>query len=113
MADEPTLKIQNNLESEPTFEAYKEEWLSDVREGSPSTIELAGRFTNKLLTQWLDVGNVLDDLVYCDGSGDGGIDAAYLVRGEAVDGDADDASEGDTWYLECISKPCWRQAGRE
>lgn len=99
MTDEPTLETKNDLETEPTFEAYKEEWLSDVREGSPSTIELAGRFTSKLLTQWLDVGNVLDDLVYCDGSGDGGIDAAYLERGEAVDGDASEAGEGDTWYL--------------
>jgi len=99
MVDEPMLETHSNVDVEPTFEAYREEWLADVREGSPSTTELAGRFTHKLLTQWLDVGNVMDDLVYCDGAGDGGIDAAYLEQGEAVDGDAGEASEGDTWYL--------------
>jgi hypothetical protein len=36
-----------------------------------------------------------DDLVYCDGSGDGGIDLAYLERGET---DNENVG-GDTWYL--------------
>ena len=37
-----------------------------------------------------------DDVVYCDGSGDGGIDVACLHLGEVND---DGTEEGDIWYL--------------
>ena len=41
-----------------------------------------------------------DDFVICDGSGDGGIDIAYLKRSDIDVGKRDDNSEdGDTWYL--------------
>ena len=60
----------NNL----TFEAFEKEWLEDVLSGNPSTIELGRRFSRKLVTQWLDISEdteYQDDLVYCDGTGDG------------------------------------------
>jgi hypothetical protein len=80
-----------------TFEAYKEEWLADICTDNPSTLELGQRFARKLLTQWLDIDDTSDDLVYCDGAGDGGIDIAYLYRGEGSEGDG--VIEGHTWYL--------------
>lgn len=81
-----------------TFEQFRDEWLTDVREGSPSTTELGHRFAHKLLTQWRDIDDSSDDPVYCDGAGDGGIDIALLYRGEDGDGDTPSA-EGHIWYL--------------
>jgi hypothetical protein len=78
------------------FEAFRQEWLEDIVEANPSTVELGKRFSRKLITQWLDVDESSDDIVYCDGSGDGGIDIAFLNRGESVD---ESSEEGDTWYL--------------
>jgi hypothetical protein len=81
----------------PTYEQFRDEWLVDVQLNNPSTIELGNRFAQKLVTQWRDLDSESADIYYCDGSGDGGIDVALLVRGEsAADGDA---PEGDTWYL--------------
>jgi hypothetical protein len=82
-----------------SFEQYREQWLDDVREGQPSTSELGHRFARKLLTQWLEIDDASDDLVYCDGSGDGGIDIAYLHRGSEAAAEDDEGAEGDTWYL--------------
>lgn len=84
-----------------TFDEYRNNWLEDVRAGTPSTLELGQRFGRKLLTQWLDIDTTLDDLdlVYCDGTGDGGIDIAYLYRGRSRSSDSDSPSEGDVWYL--------------
>jgi hypothetical protein len=78
------------------FEAFRQEWLEDVVEGNPSTVELGNRFARKLITQWLDVDESSDDIVFCDGSGDGGIDIACLNRGETTE---ESAEVGDTWYL--------------
>lgn len=85
----------NNL----SFEEFCEEWLIDIREGNPSTTELGHRFAHKLLSQWLDIGDASDDLVYCDGAGDGGIDIAYLYRGDGSGGNESEPIEGHTWYL--------------
>ena len=85
----------NNL----TFEAFEKEWLEDVLSGNPSTIELGRRFSRKLVTQWLDISEdteYQDDLVYCDGTGDGGIDIAYLQRGDDIE---DNPNGGDIWYI--------------
>lgn len=76
-----------------TFEDYCEEWLKDVRAGKPSATELGHRFARKMLTQWLDIEDSSDDIVYCDGAGDGGIDIAYLQCSE------DRENDGDTWFL--------------
>ena len=60
------------------FESSREEWLSDIREGNPSNLEVGRRFAYKLITQWKDIDPESDDIVSCDGSGDGGIDVALL-----------------------------------
>jgi hypothetical protein len=84
----------------PDFEAFRQEWLEDVVSGSPSTVELGRRFAIKLVGQFLDVGDgASGDYVYCDGSGDGGIDIAFLDRG-AEDEPSDNAeARGHCWYL--------------
>ncbi len=81
------------------YESFKEQWLGDVRSGKPSTVEVGRRFACKLLTHWLDIDDTSDDLVYCDGAGDGGIDLAYLHRSEGQDSEGDGKVEGDVWYL--------------
>lgn len=82
-----------------SFEQFREVWLADIREGDPSTTTLGHRFARKLLCQWLDIEDSSDDLVYCDGAGDGGIDIAYLYRGEGQDAEGEGRAEGHTWYL--------------
>src|SRR6266446_10266915 len=79
-----------------SLDEFRNEWLEDVKEGDPTTIELGNRFARKLITQWLDLDESSDDVVYCDGSGDGGIDVACLHLGEVSD---DGTEEGDIWYL--------------
>src|SRR4051794_26146441 len=80
------------------FEQFREEWLADVRANNPSSIELGNRFARKLLTQWLDIDESDDEIVYCDGSGDGGIDIAYRYLYETEEGN-NTGSEAHTWYL--------------
>lgn len=81
------------------FEAFEKEWLTEVIAGNPSTIELGNRFSKKLVSQWLDFAEDIespDDIVYCDGKGDGGIDIAYLQRGDDAE---ENSNGGDIWYL--------------
>jgi hypothetical protein len=82
-----------------SFDAFEKEWLIDVQAGAPSTVALGNRFSRKLVTQWLEISEdngSPDDIMYCDGAGDGGIDIACLQRGD----DSDEATDGgDTWYL--------------
>jgi len=78
------------------FQNFCKVWLSDIREGNPSTVELGRRFARKLISQWLDIDEFSDNIVYCDGNGDGGIDIAYLHRGETTD---ESYQDGDTWYI--------------
>src|SRR5690606_1789710 len=64
-----------------------------------NTLEIGRRFSRKLIGQWLDFddeNDSPDDIVYCDGTGDGGIDIAYLLRG---DDEEENSNEGNTWYL--------------
>jgi hypothetical protein len=87
------------MSNELTFDAFEKEWLTDIVAGSPSTIELGRRFSKKLVSQWLDFAEETespDDVVYCDGTGDGGIDIACLQRGDDTE---DNSNGGDTWYL--------------
>ena len=79
----------------PSYEAFRDEWLTTVRAGNPSSVQLGNRFSHKLITQWRDVNENAEDILYCDGSGDGGIDLAFLHRGDADS----ESQEGDTWYL--------------
>jgi hypothetical protein len=80
------------------FEAFREQWLLDIVEDDPSTVELGRRFAHKLIQQWRDVDDSSSDLVYCDGAGDGGVDIAYLDRGED-EAESEDNASGHTWYL--------------
>ncbi len=87
------------MSDELSFDAFEKEWLVEIQAGNPSTVELGNRFSHKLVTQWLEIGDdngSPDDIIYCDGAGDGGIDIACLQRGEEND---DAANIGDTWYL--------------
>lgn len=77
------------------FAAFREQWLEDIRARNPSTTQVGQRFAHKLFTQWRDVTDASDDLVYCDGPSDGGIDLAFLERGEQ---DGENLT-GDTWYV--------------
>ena len=91
---------QDSLEHDVTFEEFCEEWLREFREGDLSPFDKGQQFAFKLVTQWLGVTEDDDDLVLCDGSGDGGIDIAYLHRADIDDSEQDGQStEGDTWYL--------------
>lgn len=84
----------------PTYEQFRAEWLADIADANLSPLDKGRRFASKLVTQWLDVTSDDDDFVVCDGSGDGGIDIAYLKRADTDVGVRDDGSvEGDTWYL--------------
>ena len=84
----------------PTYEQFRAEWLVDIEDASLSPLHKGRRFAEKLVTQWLDVTSDDDAFVVCDGSGDGGIDIAYLKRADADVGAGDDGFEyGDTWYL--------------
>ena len=87
------------MNNELTFDAFETEWLIDVTAKNPSTLELGRRFSRKLVSQWLDFAEDIespDDVIYCDGTGDGGIDIAYLQRGDEIE---DNSNGGDTWYL--------------
>jgi hypothetical protein len=79
------------------YDAFKQEWLSEILDGSPNTTEKGHRFARKLINQWLDLNDEAAEVILCDGAGDGGIDLASLIRGE----EASDAqpTEGDTWYI--------------
>lgn len=80
------------------FEDFRREWIEEVFTNDASTMEVGRRFAHKILTQWLDIDGSSDDLIYCDGSGDGGIDIAYLDRGDTGE-DGEAAVAGDTWYI--------------
>ena len=83
-----------------TYEQFREEWLSEIEDGNPAPLEKGRRFAAKLITQWLGVTTDDDDFVICDGSSDGGIDAAYLQRADVDPANQDDNTiEGDTWYI--------------
>ena len=87
-------------QGEVTFEEFCVEWLSEFTEGDLSPFEKGQQFAVKLVTQWLGVTEEDDDLVLCDGSGDGGIDIAYLRRADIdVSEQEGQSEEGDTWYL--------------
>ena len=81
------------------FEAFRGAWLEEVRAGNPSNVELGHRFSRKMLRDWLDINDASDDLIFCDGAGDGGIDIAYLQRGEDRETELGSPAEGDRWYL--------------
>ena len=89
-----------DAKNEITYEQFREEWLSDISESNLSSLQKGRRFGAKLMSQWLDVTSDDDDFLILDGSGDGGIDIAYLKRTDADPAAQDSQSEeGDTWYI--------------
>ena len=78
------------------FNDFREQWITDIEEGEPSTRDKGRRFAYKLLRDWVEISDDMDDIIYCDGAGDGGIDVACLRRSES---DGSGEAEGDTWYL--------------
>ena len=83
-----------------SYEQFKEEWLTEVEDANLSPLDKGRLFATKLITQWLGVTTEDDDFVICDGSGDGGIDIAYLQRADSdLERQDNDAIEGDIWYL--------------
>ena len=83
-----------------TYEQFRDQWLSEIEADSPSSLEKGRRFAAKLVTQWIGITTDDDDFVICDGSGDGGIDVAYLQRADGdSDSQDDNAIEGDAWYI--------------
>ena len=90
--------VENQVET--TFEEFCAAWLEEFRNGNLSSVEKGQQFAIKLVTQWLGVTGDDEDLVLCDGSGDGGIDIAYLHRADIDASELEGQSaEGDTWYL--------------
>ena len=83
-----------------SYEQFRDEWIAEIAEGDLSPLDKGRLFATKLVTQWLGVTTDDEDFVVCDGSGDGGIDIAYLKRAETNTENSDDnAEEGDIWYL--------------
>ena len=94
------MTTSNNENKHVTYEQFCEEWLADIESRNLSSLEKGRRFGSKLVTQWLDVSTDDEDFFVCDGSGDGGIDIAYLQRADSdVENTRIDTLEGDTWYL--------------
>ena len=85
----------DNLTPKITYEQFRDVWLEDIV-AEKSTIDKGRLFAQKLISEWIDMSPDDVDFYICDGSGDGGIDIACLVRAE---GDDSDSREGDTWYI--------------
>ena len=90
------LHTQNDV----TYEQFRNEWLAEFQQEGMAPFEKGLQFAFKLVTQWLDVNEDDEDLIICDGSGDGGIDLAYL-RLSSVDSEEDEKGDdqGHVWYL--------------
>ncbi|HCY64269.1 MAG TPA: abortive phage resistance protein [Oxalobacteraceae bacterium] len=73
---------------------FEAQWLDEIESGAPSSTRKGHRFVQKILRDWLELDDDIAEIIYCDGSGDGGIDAAVFIPHEAEEG-----SEGDTWML--------------
>jgi hypothetical protein len=77
-----------------SFQEFEQQWLEEIVDGAPSTVQLGHRFAEKLLRDWHEIDSSSSELILCDGAGDGGIDAAVFVKEDLSEG-----IEGDTWIL--------------
>ena len=91
----------NPPEDKVSYERFREEWLAEIEKADLSPLGAGRWFATKLVKEWLNITSEDDeDFIVCDGSGDGGIDIAYLKRADTDTGRPDDNSvEGDIWYL--------------
>lgn len=76
-----------------TFENFRDEWLKEINMGSPTRKESSARFIRKLVSQWRDLGETTDDILFESDSEDSGIDLIYFEKNES------DENSGDTLYL--------------
>lgn len=84
---------------ESTFDEFKVAWLEEI-ESEKSTTAKGRAFARKLASDWLEVDPDSDEFHHIDGSGDLGIDIAYLYEGKSEsDDESDEQNVGDTWYL--------------
>lgn len=81
------------------FNSFLHEWMSDLLLDNPSTLLLGQRFAKKVLVQAKDLDPDSLDMRVLDGSGDGGIDVAYIARGDEAEEEEDKMDRGDNWYL--------------
>lgn len=85
-----------------TYKQFRQEWVAEIEDAELSPLGKGIQFAVKLVSQWLDVTTDDDDFVICDGSGDGGIDIAYLQRADGSSEEqrnSTETTEGDTWYI--------------
>ncbi|NEJ64896.1 AIPR family protein [Rhizobium ruizarguesonis] len=76
------------------IEEFEEQWLEDIKANSPNTTQLGNRFAQKILRDWHEIDDATAEVILCDGSGDGGIDAAIFVKADPEEG-----IEASTWML--------------
>ena len=52
---------ENVIENQLSYEDFKKEWLKEILENDPSTVELGHRFARKILGDWLDFNAETED----------------------------------------------------
>lgn len=77
-----------------SYNEFEEEWLKDVLDGNPSSIQKGNRFTEKIIRDAWDFDNSTSEVIYCDGAGDGGIDAVIFSKADPSEG-----IDGDCWTI--------------
>lgn len=77
-----------------SLQDFETQWLHEIESGMPSTTKKGNRFAQKILRDWLEIDSDTAEIIYCDGAGDGGIDAAVFIPHET-----EEEAEGDTWLL--------------
>lgn len=88
--------MNNETTPKVNFDDFKQEWLKDILSDNPSSVQKGRRFARKLIQQWLDFNDESDEILFCDGAGDGGIDVAYFQKSDINE---ENGYEGDHWYL--------------
>ena len=73
---------------------FEQQWLAEIIADHPTTVQLGNRFAQKLLKDWQEIDDATAEVILCDGSGDGGIDAAIFIKADPTED-----VEGDTWLL--------------
>ncbi|MBW3637971.1 MAG: AIPR family protein, partial [Armatimonadetes bacterium] len=86
-----------------SYSQFRDNWIENALHDASNSTEKGRAFSLRIVRQWLNLGEeeepdeeAAEDLFYCDGASDGGIDLAFLERGEAS---TEGEPEGDTWYL--------------
>lgn len=67
-----------------SFDGFEQQWLEEIRAGEPSTTQLGNRFAQKILRDWHEIDDATAEIILCDGSGDGGIDAAVFMKADCL-----------------------------